>query len=82
MLAEAGAQPHQILKVTAYLADLGDFSAYNMVWTEEFPQLRPARMTIGAKLFPLFRVELDVVAWLADTPLNLRRRPVPTVWTL
>ncbi|MGW5714997.1 RidA family protein [Amycolatopsis sp. NPDC003865] len=68
VLAEAGARPDQILKVTAYLADLGDFAAYNEVWTAEFPGRRPARTTIGAPLVPPFRVELDVVAWLGDTP--------------
>ncbi|MET9268119.1 RidA family protein [Kribbella sp. NPDC003557] len=67
VLAEAGAEPHQILKVTAYQSDLEHFAAYNEVWTEEFPDLRPARTTIGAQLFPPFRVELDVVAWL-DNP--------------
>ncbi|MBB4685738.1 RidA family protein [Amycolatopsis jiangsuensis] len=68
VLAEAGAQPDQILKVTAYLTDFGNFARYNEVWTEEFPELRPARTTIGAQLVPPFRVELDVVAWLDDTP--------------
>jgi 2-iminobutanoate/2-iminopropanoate deaminase len=67
-LAEAGARPEQILKVTAYLTDLEDFSGYNEVWIEEFPGRRPARTTIGAQLVPPFRVELDVVAWLGDTP--------------
>ncbi|SDW79718.1 2-iminobutanoate/2-iminopropanoate deaminase [Amycolatopsis xylanica] len=67
VLAEAGALPDQILKVTAYLADLGDFDVYNDVWTEEFPGRRPARTTIGARLVPPFRVELDVVAWLDGT---------------
>ncbi|GAA3543146.1 hypothetical protein GCM10022222_28540 [Amycolatopsis ultiminotia] len=66
--AAAGARPDQIRKVTAYLADLGDFSAYHEVWTEEFPDRRPARTTIGAQLVPPFRVELNVVAWLDDTP--------------
>ncbi|MFD2470332.1 RidA family protein [Amycolatopsis silviterrae] len=67
VLAEAGALPDRILKVTAYLADLGDFAGYNEVWLEEFPGQRPARTTIGAALVPPFRVELDVVAWLGDT---------------
>lgn len=68
VLAAAGARPDQVLKVTAYLADLGDWAGYNDVWLEEFPELRPARTTIGARLVPPFRVELDVVAWLGDTP--------------
>ncbi|GLY41924.1 enamine deaminase RidA [Amycolatopsis sp. NBRC 101858] len=68
VLAEAGARPDHILKVTAYLADLDDFAAYNEVWTEEFPDRRPARTTIGARLISPFRVELDVVAWLDDVP--------------
>lgn len=68
VLAEAGARPEQILKVTAYLADLGDFSGYNEVWIQEFPERRPARTTIGAQLVSPFRVELDVVASLDDTP--------------
>ncbi|MGW7535992.1 RidA family protein [Amycolatopsis sp. NPDC054798] len=68
VLAEAGARPEHVLKITGYLADLADFPAYNEVWTEEFPGLRPARTTIGAQLLPPLRVELDVVAWLGDTP--------------
>jgi 2-iminobutanoate/2-iminopropanoate deaminase len=67
VLAEAGARPDQVLKVTAYLADLEDWAGYNEVWLEEFPGRRPARTTIGARLVPPFRVELDVVAWLGDT---------------
>ena len=67
VLDEAGAGPQQILKVTAYLADLSHFDAYNDVWLTEFPGERPARTTIGASLHPPFRVELDVTAWL-DTP--------------
>ena len=66
VLAEAGARPDQVLKITAYLTDLGDFAAYNEVWTGEFPDRRPARTTIGAQLVAPFRVELDVVAWLGD----------------
>lgn len=66
VLAEAGARPDQILKITAYLADLGDFAGYNEVWIEEFPDRRPARTTIGAPLVPPFRVELDVVAWIDE----------------
>ncbi|WP_372671806.1 RidA family protein [Amycolatopsis kentuckyensis] len=68
VLADAGARPDRILKITAYLADLDDWTAYNEVWTEEFPDRRPARTTIGARLVTPFRVELDVVAWLGDTP--------------
>ncbi|RSD14788.1 RidA family protein [Amycolatopsis eburnea] len=67
VLADAGARPDHILKVTAYLADLDDFAAYNEIWIEEFPERRPARTTIGAQLVTPFRVELDVVAWLGDT---------------
>jgi 2-iminobutanoate/2-iminopropanoate deaminase len=48
--------------------DLGAFSAYNVVWAKEFPELRPARTTIGAQLVPPFRVELDIVAWFDDAP--------------
>jgi 2-iminobutanoate/2-iminopropanoate deaminase len=64
VLADAGAQPHQIVKVTAYLADMADFDAYNEVWVGEFPGERPARTTIGAALYPPLRVELDVAVWL------------------
>ncbi len=66
-LAAAGAKPEQIVKVTAYLADLADFDAYNQVWVEEFPGDRPARTTIGASLYPPFRVEVDVVAWVESS---------------
>ena len=51
-----------------------------MVWTEEFAEPPPARTTIGARLFPPFRVELDVVAWLDDTP-EPSATSGPTAWT-
>ncbi|WP_157246926.1 RidA family protein [Nonomuraea typhae] len=64
VLSDAGAQTHHILKVTAYLADMNDFDAYNEVWLAEFPRTRPARTTIGATLYPPLRIELDVIAWV------------------
>ena len=61
-LAAADATLDDVVKVTAFLADLGDFAAYNAVYAERFSAPHPARSTVGAALAPGLLVEIEVVA--------------------
>jgi 2-iminobutanoate/2-iminopropanoate deaminase len=48
--------------VNAFLADLGDFDAYNRVYREFFTPPYPARTSVGASLPPDVLVEIEAVA--------------------
>jgi 2-iminobutanoate/2-iminopropanoate deaminase len=61
-LAAAGCTMEDVVKVTAFLVDLGDFADYNEVYTEFFAEPYPARTTVGAKLPPGLLVEIEAVA--------------------
>ena len=63
VLEEAGSSLEKVLKVTLYLADMGDFSAVNEVYKEYFGPEFPARTTIQAAKLPMdIKVEIDVIA--------------------
>lgn len=61
-LKGAGASLHDVVKVNAYLADIGDFDEFNRVYASFFDTAPPARTTVGVGL-PGFLVEIDVVAY-------------------
>lgn len=61
-LRAAGAEPADVLKVNAYLADLGDFAAFNEVYREYFDEPYPARTTVGVSLPGEILVEIEAVA--------------------
>ena len=50
------------MKVNGYLADVGDFAAYNAVYREFFEEPYPARTTVGAPLADGLLVEVEAVA--------------------
>ena len=60
--AAAGCTLEDVVKVNAYLADLGDFDAYNTVYREFFSEPFPARTTVQAGLPPGLLVEIEAVA--------------------
>ena len=60
-LAVAGLDLSHVVKVTAHLADLADFDAYNAVYERLFPAPYPVRTTVGSQLAGIL-VEIDVVA--------------------
>jgi len=62
-LAVAGLDLSHVVKVTAHLADLADFAAYNAVYERLFPAPYPVRTTVGSQLLGIL-VEIDVVAAL------------------
>ena len=51
-----------MLKVNAYLADLGDFEAFNAVYREYFQEPYPARTTVGVSLPGGILVEIEASA--------------------
>ncbi len=51
-----------VLKVTAFLADLGDFAAFNGVYATRFRAPYPARSTVGVRLAEGLLVEVEAVA--------------------
>jgi 2-iminobutanoate/2-iminopropanoate deaminase len=62
VLAAVGCGLSDVVKVTAFLADLGSFEAYNGVYREFFAPPYPARTTVGAVLPPGILVEIEAVA--------------------
>jgi 2-iminobutanoate/2-iminopropanoate deaminase len=61
-LEAAGCSLSDVVKVNAYVADLGDFDAYNAVYRDYFAAPYPARTTVQAGLPPGLLVEIEAVA--------------------
>lgn len=61
-LRAAGCGPEDVLKVNAYLADLGDFAAFNEVYETVFQAPYPARTTVGVNLPGGLLVEVEAIA--------------------
>jgi 2-iminobutanoate/2-iminopropanoate deaminase len=61
-LRAAGCEPADVLKVNAYLADLGDFAAFNEVYRATFAEPYPARTTVGVSLPGGILVEVEAIA--------------------
>lgn len=54
-----------VVKVTIFLKDMGDFSAVNAVYGEFFPQPYPARSCIEVARLPLDAIlEIEAVAYI------------------
>lgn len=61
-LAAGGCELDDVVKVTAFLADLADFEAFNRVYAERFAAPYPARSTVGVRLADGLLVEVEAVA--------------------
>ena len=61
-LDAAGCTLDDVVKVTAFLADLGDLAGYNDVYRELFDEPYPARTSVQAGLPPGVLVEIEAVA--------------------
>jgi 2-iminobutanoate/2-iminopropanoate deaminase len=61
VLKAAGASLDDVVSVTAYLADINDWAAFNEVYRDVFKAPYPARTTVGAGLHG-FLVEISVIA--------------------
>ena len=59
---EAGFSMKNTLKVTAFLADIDDFTAFNEVYKEFFTNSKPARASIQAGKLPSgWKIEVDAI---------------------
>ena len=67
ILEEAGTSLDNVLKVNAYLGDMGDFRAFNDVYTQFFSGAPPpARTTVGVGFGGEVAFEIDVIAFSPD----------------
>jgi 2-iminobutanoate/2-iminopropanoate deaminase len=67
-LERAGATPKDVVRITAYLKDLGDYAGYAKVRAETFGTDWPASATVGvADLLLGAKLEVDAVAAIATT---------------
>ena len=63
ILEEAGLTLANVVKTTVYLADMGDFSAMNEIYSQFFSQPFPARSAVAVKALPKGAlVEVEVIA--------------------
>jgi 2-iminobutanoate/2-iminopropanoate deaminase len=64
ILEEAGCSWEDVVKTTVYLADLGDFVAFNAIYAGIVAEPFPVRSTIQAAALPKgARVEIDAIAF-------------------
>jgi 2-iminobutanoate/2-iminopropanoate deaminase len=63
VLEAGGASLSDVVKTTVHLSDLGQFVAFNQVYTRYFPDPKPVRTTVGSQLAGIL-IEIDAVAYL------------------
>ncbi|MCI8286716.1 MAG: RidA family protein [Lachnospiraceae bacterium] len=64
LLAEAGTTYENVVKTTCFLADMGDFAAFNEVYAKYFTE-KPARSCVAVKTLPKnVLCEVEVIAAL------------------
>ena len=72
ILADCGASWDDVIDVTAYLTDMArDFTTYNAIWAEYFPDAAraPCRTTLGITALPApIAIEFKCVALLPASP--------------
>ena len=62
VLAAAGSSCEKTIKTTCFLADMGDFSAFNEIYAKYFTE-KPARSCVAVKSLPKgVLVEVEVIA--------------------
>jgi 2-iminobutanoate/2-iminopropanoate deaminase len=67
VLEDCGSSLGQVVKATVYLADMGQFAAFNAIYQEYFNENPPARTCIQAGRLPKdFKVEVDAIAVLSQ----------------
>jgi 2-iminobutanoate/2-iminopropanoate deaminase len=65
VLEAAGSSLEKVVKTTCFLADIGDFAAFNEVYAKHFTG-KPARSTVAVKQLPRnVLVEIEAIAELA-----------------
>lgn len=65
ILASAGAGLEDVVEISAYLVDMGDFAGYNEVYGEYFGFAGPARTTVAVHQLPHphLRIEIKAIAY-------------------
>ena len=61
-LGECGANLADVVRTTVWLADLGDFAAFNAEYRKHFDGALPTRSTVEARLYGGARIEIEVQA--------------------
>jgi 2-iminobutanoate/2-iminopropanoate deaminase len=62
LLEAAGSSLANVVSCLVHLADLSQLEAYNAVYERHFPDPKPVRTTVGARLIGGMLVEITVVA--------------------
>jgi 2-iminobutanoate/2-iminopropanoate deaminase len=66
VLEAGGATSRDVVKITAYLADMKDYPTFNAIYTTYFEHEPPARATVAVAGLPRnVRVEIDAIAMVA-----------------
>ena len=64
LLGELGATLQDVVKITTFLTDMGEYGSFSAVRAEFFPGRKPASSTVGVKALsqPEFLIEIEAVA--------------------
>jgi len=63
ILDEAGVGKESVIKVTIFLADMGDFATVNQIYGDFWGTHKPARSTVEVARLPLdARIEMELIA--------------------
>src|SRR5262245_12341299 len=63
ILEDAGTTWERIVDVTVVLTNMYDFAAYNRVYADQFPEVRPARTTVEVTRLPSpIAIEIKAIA--------------------
>lgn len=65
ILESAGASLSDLVEISTYLVDMGDFKGYNEVYAEYFDYSGPTRTTVAVHQLPhpMLRIEIKAVAY-------------------
>lgn len=64
ILTHAGYSFDDVVKVSIFISDMGDFAAINEVYAQYFKENQPARECVAVKTLPRnVNVEISVIAW-------------------
>lgn len=64
ILTEAGYAFEDVVKVSIFLSDMGDFAAVNEIYAQYFTTNQPARECVAVKTLPRnVNIEISVIAW-------------------
>ena len=67
LLEAAGADYSKVVRASCFLADMGDFAAFNEIYGSYFSEHKPARSCVAVKTLPKnVLCEVEVTAYLGD----------------